>query len=140
MLEFKNIKKLISITLILDTLLIYCLTKFKLNAYDFYFIVITLGLHILFIYYLLNYNKYYIYILHIFVFILLGLGVFIQNKYLLAIPFALLVIIQILWQIEKKCILNEEKEIGKFNGYDNTIQLTTMSLGYYYTWKLSKLF
>ena len=137
MLEKKNIQKLIYITLFIDILLIYCLLKFKLNTYDFNFIIITLGLHISFIYFLLNYHKNIIYFLHISIFILIGLGLFIQNKYLLMIPFMLLVIIQILWQLEKKCILNEEEETF---GYDNTIQLTALGIGYYYMWKLSKFF
>lgn len=137
MLERKNIQKLICITLFIDILLLYCLLKFKLNTYDFNFIIVALGLHISFIYFLLNYHKNIIYFLHVSIFILIALGLFIQNKYLLSIPFILLVIIQILWQLEKKCILNEEDETF---GYDNTIQLTTLGIGYYYMWKLSKLF
>tara|TARA_B100001093_G_C26846793_1_gene1023205 strand:+ start:302 stop:715 length:414 start_codon:yes stop_codon:yes gene_type:complete len=137
MLEMKIIQKLIGITLFIDILLIYCLLQFKLNSYDYYFIIITLVLHSLFIYFLINYDKDVIYLLHISIFVLIGLGIFIKNKYLLMIPFILLVIIQILWQLEKKCILNEEDQ--EF-GYDNTIVLTTLGTGYYYMWRLSKLF
>ena len=137
MLDNGSIKKLICITLFIDFLLMYCLLNFKLNLFDYYFTIITLFIHILFIYFLIYYNKKIIDLFHLFVFILIGLGIFLKNKYLLSIPFILVVIIQVLWHFEKKCILNEENETF---GYSNTTFILTLLISYIYVWKLSKMF
>jgi hypothetical protein len=137
MLSGESIKKMICITIFIDYLLLYCLLNFKLNSYDRYFIIISLISHPLFIYYLVNYNKKIINFLHILIFILIGFGLFLQNRYLIIIPFMLVVIIQLLWHFEKKCILNEENETW---GYNNTIFISTLIISYLYVWKLSKMF
>lgn len=137
MLDEKSIKNMISITIFIDCLLIYCLLNFKLNNYDHYFAILCLISHLLFIYYLVIYNKKMLDFLHILIFVLICFGLFLQNKYLLIIPFILIVIIQLLWHFEKKCILNEENETW---GYNNTIFISTLVVSYLYVWKLSKMF
>ena len=137
MLAKNNINKLIYLTIGIDILLFTILFIFKLNYFDFYFVIITLIIHLMFIYFLLNYNKQILYIFHVFVFILIGIGLFIENKYLLIVPLILITIIRLLWDIEEKCILNEDNT--DFLG-DKNIKFVAIIVSYCYVWKLSRLF
>jgi hypothetical protein len=51
---------------------------------------------------------------HVVIFAALGVSIFLSNIYLLITCFLLLIIIQTLWVIENRCILNEKNESWGF--------------------------
>jgi hypothetical protein len=67
---------------------------------------------------LYNENRYILNVLHYFIFILPSFAIFINNICIRIISLLLLILIQILWIKEKRCILNEDDY--KF-GYGNEL-------------------
>lgn len=95
-------------TIFLDIILILILIFNKLNIFDKLWIFFIFVSHSLF-YYGLCFNKRYLLdILHYFVFIFLILSIFTKNVFLKLLSLLLLLLIQILWIKENRCILNEE--------------------------------
>jgi hypothetical protein len=115
--------KLFSITIILDILLLSIMKLSKLNIFDSWFVYVILISHLLFYGSLTLYNKKVLDILHVVIFAALGTSIFLSNIYLLLTCLLLLIMIQILWLIESRCILNESGEIW---GYGDIIQVGTI--------------
>ena len=130
-------KKLLLITFLLDIFLILNIYFNKHTILDILWTITVIICHILFYYNLIYENRYILDILHYFVFILPSLSLFTQNIYSKIISCFLLILIQILWIGEKKCILNEENY--KF-GYGNELNyyliiftpLLAFNIGYIY--------
>lgn len=78
-----------------------------MNAFDKAFSNIILFTHIIFLFSLNFYNKKMLDFLHVVIFFALGVSIFLSNIYLILTCYILLIIIQILWVIENRCILNE---------------------------------
>lgn len=110
--------KLYMITIFLDIFLLYGLFFYNLNTFDFYWVLSVFLSHLLFYYNLIYYNRYILDILHYFVFILPSLSLFAENIVIKVLSIVLLVLIQVLWIKENRCILNEEDT--KF-GYGNEL-------------------
>jgi len=118
-----NKAKLIFITLILDILTFYTLYTNELNKLDKTFSIVVLLTHLIFCISLIINKKKILDILHIFCFFLVSFSVYLENINLLLICLLLIVIIQILWRFENKCILMDD---GDTFGYGKTIDIITL--------------
>lgn len=107
MISNEDKKKLYMLTGLLDVLIINIIFFTKMVTFDKAFSYIILFTHLIFFFSLKFYNKKILDFLHIVIFSALGLSVFLSNIYLIITCYILLIIIQILWVIEKRCILNE---------------------------------
>ena len=123
------------LTLMLDTFILNILYFNNLNYFDIAFCITLLFSHILFYYGLIYYNKNLLDCLHIAVFIYVLLSVFLQNKYLIGLVLLFTIILQILWIIENKCILNEGDENW---GMSNTISIITILMNTILAYKLGQ--
>lgn len=128
-------QKLYAITFILDLFLFWLLYNNKLVKFDLLWCISVIVCHILFYFSLLYYNKYLIDKLHAFVFILPVLSFFSTNIYIKICSCLLLILIQILWINEKRCILNEKNEdwgYGDQIGYFSVVftPILAMNIGY----------
>ena len=123
--------KLFLITFLLDLFLLYIIFFNKLNYFDFFWILSVIVCHLLFYYNLVKENRYVLDILHYFVFILPSLTLFTKNGLIKGVSIFLLILIQILWIIEKKCILNEENtNFGYGNELNYYLIILTPLLAY----------
>jgi len=110
MLSFDDKKKLYILTGLLDVLIINIMIFTKMNTFDKAFSYIILFTHAIFFFFLNFYNKKMLDYLHVAIFAALGVSIFLSNIYLLITCCKLLIIIQILWVIENRCILNEKND------------------------------
>jgi hypothetical protein len=110
-------------TIIIDISFIYIILYQKLNTFDYSYILGVFFMHFLFFISLFTQNRPLIDICHLALMISLGLAVVIKNKYLLILPFLLLMIIPIFWQIFEKCILNTEEQ-NQDNFFYDTFGIT----------------
>lgn len=97
-----------TITLLLDIGLVFLLFQTKLVNFDKAFIISALVLHALFYYALLYDIHYLIDLLHMSIFLFMNVAIFIKNELLLGLNLLLITVIQILWMVEERCILNRE--------------------------------
>ena len=102
--------KLYIITFIIDLFLIYILLKFDLYFLDNIFIISLIFIHFVFYYAIYSYNKPIIDCLHYFVFLYPFLSLFTMNIYIKIISLLLLFVIQLLWILENRCILNNKDD------------------------------
>tara|TARA_B100000424_G_C22908858_1_gene483494 strand:+ start:107 stop:562 length:456 start_codon:yes stop_codon:yes gene_type:complete len=102
----KNDKNLLYIiTILLDISLLGIMYFTKTTNYENIWIIATLLCHIVFYFAL---NKKYVKLLdflHIFVFVLPSLSIFMKNIYIKLLSLILLILIQILWIIKERCIM-----------------------------------
>lgn len=108
MISQNNKIKLYIITLSIDFFLICTILNYKLNIIDQIWCSIVLISHIMFIYALKIYYKNLLDFLHILIFTVPLLTLLTHNIFTKIITCILLIIIQILWIKEKRCILNED--------------------------------
>ena len=118
-------KKLITITFLLDLFLIGNIYFNNHTNLDIIWTFSVIVCHGLFYYNLIYENRYILDILHYFIFILPTFALFTPNVYIKIISCLLLILIQILWIIEKRCILNEENH--KF-GYGDELNFYVIIL------------
>jgi len=129
--------KLFLITIFLDIFVLGAFFFYTLSTFDYFWITLVFISHLLFYYNLIFYNRYILDILHYFFFILTFLTIFYNNIVIKILSIALLILIQILWIIENRCILNTED--SKF-GYGNELNyyliiltpILSFNLGYNY--------
>ena len=62
-------------------------------------------------------------VLHLFCFFLVSFSIYLENINLLLISLLLIVIIQVLWRLENKCILMDD---GETFGFGMTIEIITL--------------
>ena len=129
-------KKLYAITALLDSGLIYLCTKKKLHSYDKYWCYLTLCSHGLFYYALHKNNRRVLDQLHYWVFILPVLSTFTKTIYPKILSLFLIILIQYLWIIEDKCILNEE---GQELGFGGITGIGTITLNTILSFQIGKL-
>jgi hypothetical protein len=99
--------KLFIITILLDLFLLFVIIKHTVSITGLLWIAGVFICHLLFYVALYNENRYILNVLHYFIFILPSFAIFINNIYIRIISLLLLILIQILWIKEKRCILNE---------------------------------
>ena len=114
-----NKKKLYLLTFFLDTGLIYLCTKKILPKFDIIWCYFTLLIHATFYYALHKNNRPLLHKLHYLVFFIPFFSLFTKTIYPKILSLFLIMIIQFLWVIENKCILNEEGETMGFGGVTN---------------------
>ena len=99
-------RKLYVITFSLDGPLLYGLTTLSFSIIDQLWVSMVLGCHLLFVYALYSNDYRLIDILHYFVAILPFLSIATTHILLKIMSCSLLVLMQILWIKEKRCIMN----------------------------------
>lgn len=128
MISFNNKIKLCCVTLFLDLCLLYILDYEKyLSKSDIIFIYSMLFIHILL--YIALYKSSYVKsfyrlvdMLHVLMFLSLVYGFYLDNFLLKCLILFLLMFIQVMWTIEKECIMNT-KPFGK--GYGKLLGIGT---------------
>ena len=125
-------------TLIIDIVLITILFTQKLNIFDKIYIYTLLITHLIFYYALKKTNKPIINILHYLIFLFLTIGLLLSNKYMILLCTGVLILIQILWIINKKCILNNISHIE--HGYGESVSFLTILITFIYFIKLIKIY
>ncbi len=128
--------KIYLITALLDSGLIYLCTKKKLPFIDSFWCYITLIIHFIFYYGLHHNKKIIIHTLHYFIFILPFLSTFVNTIYPKILSLFLVILIQYLWVIENRCILNEDDETMGFGGITN---IAIISLNTILSFQIGKL-
>lgn len=123
----KDLNKLYFITFILDIFLLFILTNQKLESIDKIFVNSVLIMHIIFIYSLKNKNYEIAHYLHYLVYIYIFMGLMLNNVYLLGVCLFLIIVIQILWVTEGKCILNGVVNKNNF-GYGKTVKIISQMI------------
>jgi len=118
-------KKLYVITFLLDSGLIYLCTKKMLPQIDKLWCYSTLLIHSSFYYALYKNNRPILDKLHYWVFLLPVLSTFTKTIYPKILSLFLLLLIQFLWVIENKCILNED---GQTLGFGGITSISTVTL------------
>jgi hypothetical protein len=120
--------KLYTITAVLDSGLIYLCTKKNLHPIDKYWCYLTFFSHGLFYHALYKKNRFLLDQLHYWVFLLPVLSTFTKTIYPKIMSLFLIIVIQYLWIIEDKCILNEDNQTTGFGGLTGigTITLNTI--------------
>ena len=117
--------KLYLITFIVDFYIVIMLSFLKLNFYDLLWFSSLLFVHFMF-YISIFYNlKKIIHILHVTVFMFPTLAIFSSHLSIKILSLLFLLLIQILWIKEKRCILNEVDD--KF-GYGEELSLYVLFL------------
>ena len=123
----RDLKKLYFITFFLDIFLLLILRSQKLESIDKIFVNSVLIMHIIFIYSLKTKNYEIAHYLHYLVYIYIFLGLMINNIYLLCVCLFLIIVIQILWVTEGKCILNGVVNKNNF-GYGKTVKILSQMI------------
>lgn len=130
--------KLFVLTLSTDTFLFYIFLYLVNSIYDRYWLVLTFLVHINF-YIGLVYNlRMLLDFLHVFVFILPFLTLFLNNWYIKLVSLLFVLAIQILWIKEERCILNEPDNNINF-GFGKLINLATLLMGTILSYQLGLL-
>tara|TARA_B100000035_G_scaffold178043_1_gene151814 strand:- start:12100 stop:12543 length:444 start_codon:yes stop_codon:yes gene_type:complete len=127
--------KLFILTGVIDLFLFLTLYFTKLNFIDKLWIFSVLVSHSLFFYFLSFYNKYVIDLIHKFIFILPVVSIFCSSLFIKFISLFLLIVIQILWVFENRCILNEEDYEWGYGDYLNSFVIVfsvilSINIGY----------
>ena len=128
--------KLYIITALLDSGLIYLCTKKKLGHIGKYWCYSVLSTHGIFYYALHKNNRPLLDQLHYWVFLLPVISTFTKTIYPKILSLFLILLIQYLWVIENKCILNEE---GKTLGFGGVTTIVTVSLNTILSFQIGKL-
>tara|TARA_B110000438_G_scaffold303721_1_gene366756 strand:- start:738 stop:1148 length:411 start_codon:yes stop_codon:yes gene_type:complete len=127
--------KLYILTALLDSGLIYILAKKNLHFIDKSWIYAVLSTHGLF-YYSLRLNKRKLLdILHYLVFVLPVFSLFTKTIYPKILSLFLVIIIQYLWVIENRCILNEN---GQSLGFGSITSIATITLNTLLSFQIGK--
>ena len=122
------------ITGILDAVLVTMLFSTSMSTIGHTWIISTLILHALFVYGLTDSERRrrLLDILHIFVFLVPTMALFVDNLFIKMLCVGFLIVIQYLWSIENRCILNEKEgsEFGYGDELDIYVKALTLGLLY----------
>ena len=135
-----NFQKMILLTLLLDVFLVYLMIFRTLHKNDTHIIFLFLFCHAVLLYSLFTNNEVIINILHYLLCILLFATTFlIQDVFLLMVLLFLVFMIQFLWIIEDKCIMNKDDKNMFENEYiTNGIRVITLLLTMYLSFRIGK--
>jgi len=128
--------KLYFITLFLDFGLIYLCTKKKLPFIDKYWCYTVLFIHSVFYYALYQDNRSLLDRLHLLVALFPLLSIFTKTIYPKLLSLFLVLLIQYLWVVEGKCILNED---GQESGCGGTVSIGVVTLTSVLSFQIGKL-
>ena len=132
----KNIVYLI--TFIIDIILIKLLFCSKNTDIDLFYIKTILFCHLIFYYVLYKQISIIIDILHVLVFVLSFMVIFINNKQIKLIVIGLLLLVQILWILQEKCILNDISDLNNNLCFGKTINIIVLLFTCYLIYQISK--
>ena len=136
--EINNPKPLIFVlTIAMDVIILYILKNQHLNCFDEQFAVAVLACHLIFLYAIHKNISSVVDCLHCMIFIALGLGVFLENRYLLLMCLVLLIVIHVLWWICGECIINRISRVDQLTPEtSNSIEILAMAFTFIYLCKL----
>jgi len=121
------------ITGILDAVLVTMLFS-TMSTIGHTWIISTLILHALFVYGLTDSERHrrLLDILHIFVFLVPTMALFVDNLFIKMLCVGFLIVIQYFWSIENRCILNEKEgsEFGYGDELDIYVKILMLGLLY----------
>ena len=118
-----DFKKIFCMTIVIDIVLLIILRIRKLSLYEYWFISNILLCHFAFVYGLYKDDYDIIDPAHYALFIILAFCVYIVNDvYFLFLCLCLIFLIQVLWVIEGRCILNK-KEVSESFGYGKELSI-----------------
>lgn len=118
-----DFKKILFMTLVIDIVLFIILKLRKLSLYEYWFISNILLCHSAFVYGLYKEDYDIIDPAHYALFIILAFCVYIINDVcILFLCLSLIFLIQVLWIIEGRCILNK-KEVNESFGYGKELSI-----------------
>ena len=120
--------KLYVITVILDIILMLILYFNDLMLFDKLWIYSILLIHLIFYVALEKNIREILDILHTFIFIFPILSIFANNMFIKFVSIFLLIVIQVLWVYENRCILNEEKNAFGYGNELNTFCIVFTSI------------
>ena len=132
----KDKNKLYLLTTALDAVIIYILIKKNLHSIDKYWLFSVLFCHGTFFYALKNNKRKILDLLHYLVFILPISSLFTKTLYPKILSLFLLIIIQFLWVIENRCILNEKNQTL---GYGDITGIVTITLNTLLSFQIGKI-
>lgn len=119
-----DFNKLFALTLFMDFIFFIVIFTRTLVYFDYSFCITILITHVIFLASLYYNYIYLLDILHYMVFILLTLGIFVEDIIILSICLFLTFMIQFLWIIEGRCILNKRNcEEGQEFGYGKELNI-----------------
>jgi hypothetical protein len=114
-------------TMFIDMGLFYAVwTSTPLRWFDLGFVCVVLFSHIIFYFALYFDEEDLIETLHYFIFISLAVSIFLENTKLVIVCLGLLLIIQILWIVENRCILNNDDETNTPFGYSKELSIAVL--------------
>ena len=102
--------KLTFITVILDILFVYILKLTRTSLRDEIFIGTTLIFHTAFYYALWNYQKELLKVLHVMIYLLIAVSLYVDSVWIQKICLGLSLLIKYLWETEGRCILKDDDE------------------------------
>lgn len=130
--------KLFILTAITDISLIYIYVYLTFSIYEQLWLLLTFIVHINFYVGIIYNFRKLLDFLHIFVFLLPFLTLFLQNWYIKFVALLFVLAIQMLWIKEERCILNEIND-DKSYGYGKIINVVTLFLGTILSYQLGIL-
>ena len=130
--------KLFIFTLVTDLSLFYIFIYLTSNIYEKYWFILTFGVHFSFYMGIIFNLRLLLDFLHIFVFLLPFLTLFLNNWYIKLVALFFVLVIQILWINEGRCILNEPEQNISF-GFGKLINIATLFLGTILSYQLGLL-
>ena len=125
MIETFDKQRLAGLTLFLDIGLLWIVSTFTLNLFDYLFIGFVFFCHICFYWALFYDMLIWLDYLHYSIFLSLFASLLLQNKWLLSICLFLITVIQLLWIQEERCILNDPQCSNTF-GYGKELWHVTL--------------
>lgn len=130
--------KLFILTIVTDVSLFYIYLFLINTSFDKYWLILTFIVHVNFYIGIVFNLRLLLDFLHLFVFLLPFLTLFLLNWYLKLVSLIFVLSIQILWINEERCILNEpDTDIGF--GFGKLINIATLFLGTILSYQLGLL-
>ena len=127
--------KLYGITVILDIILLLILYFNELILFDTLWVYSILFIHMIFYVALKKNRRKILDILHMLIFIFPIISIFANNIFIKIVSILLLVLIQVLWVYENRCILNEKENMFGYGNELNTFciiftPILALNIGY----------
>ena len=127
--------KLYGITVILDITLLLILYFNELILFDTLWVYSILFIHMIFYVALKKNRRKILDILHMLIFIFPIISIFANNIFIKIVSILLLVLIQVLWVYENRCILNEKENMFGYGNELNTFciiftPILALNIGY----------
>lgn len=137
MINRKDKLKMGFLTCFLDVFLLAIIYFYKLSNFDMAWIVSVLITHLLFFYGLKENKHLLLEILHVLIGVYILVSIFAENVLIKLISLFLVVVIQLLWIYEKRCILSIKIGFGDKVSYVFLLYTVILAINIGYSYSLS---